>query len=294
MKSVEKKTRKIFHSIHKGHMKSKKGFLRVKNLLNCKNLKLPKNYFNNKICADFGCGSTGAGGLNLLELGAQYVHLIDLDKSIKSTINQNLKKYKGRYQADVGSIKKTNYKSNYFDFILCSGVIHHVDNDVKGLKEIYRTLKKNGICHLMVHGAGGLLSKFVMEILRPEYKSNFITRKFLNKIMSKNIKSYKQFIAKNSDKETLKIINFIKKYFDADLLLTVRDRILAPKYKTYNESDLKILLKKIGFKKIYRIQKKVKFKNIRRLLSPFYFNYKHEISRALYGEGNISLMMTKK
>ena len=146
----------------------------------------------------------------------------------------------------------------------------------------------------MVEGTGGLVSKFVMEILRPEYKNNPNTRKFLNKIMYGNIKNYRQFIIKNSDQETLRIINFVKKYFDIDLFLTLRDRVLAPKYKTYNELKLKILLKKIGFKKIYRIQKKVKFKNIRRLLTPFYFNYKHDISRALYGEGNISLVMTKK
>ena len=111
--------RKIFHKIHKDQIVSKTGFKKVKNLLNCENLKLSKNYFKNKICADYGCGSTGAGGLNLLELGAKYVHLIDLDKHIVNPINKNLKKYKGKYQIDIGSIEKTFYKKNYFDFILC-------------------------------------------------------------------------------------------------------------------------------------------------------------------------------
>ena len=55
-------TRKLFHSIHKEQINTQSGFLRLKNLLNYKNLKLNKDYFKEKICADLGCGSTGGGG----------------------------------------------------------------------------------------------------------------------------------------------------------------------------------------------------------------------------------------
>ena len=133
-----------------------------------------------------------------------------------------------------------------------------------------------------------------MDILRPEYNKNLSIKIFLNKIMFGKLKNYNKFFEKNYDKESLKIIKFIKKYIDNDLLLTIQDRVLAPKYKTYNLVDMKKLLKKIGFKDIYRIKKKVEFKNIRRLLAPFYFNYNHEISKALYGDGNISLIIKKK
>ena len=80
---------------------------------------------------------------------------------------------------------------------------------------------------------------------------------------------------------------------DKDLVLTIEDRILAQKYKTYYEKDLKKLLLNIGFRNIYRIKKKVKFNNIRRLFAPLYYEYSHQMSRALYGEGNISLVMAK-
>ena len=110
MKKRDKKIRKIFHKIHKEQIKTKIGFEKIKNLLNCKNLKLPKNYFKNKICADFGCGSTGAGGLNLLKMGAKYVYLVDLDKHIKNSINKKFKKYKKKYQVDITSLEKTKYK----------------------------------------------------------------------------------------------------------------------------------------------------------------------------------------
>ena len=68
----DKVTRKIFHRIHKEQIISKTGFKKVKNLLTCENLKLRKDYFKNKICGDFGCGSTGGGAFNLLELGKSY------------------------------------------------------------------------------------------------------------------------------------------------------------------------------------------------------------------------------
>ena len=98
MKTHDAITRKVFHSIHKNQIISKIGFKKIKNLLNCENLRLPKNYFKNKICASFGCGSTGAEGQNLLELGANYVHLLDLDKHIINPINRNLQIYKGKYK----------------------------------------------------------------------------------------------------------------------------------------------------------------------------------------------------
>ena len=157
------RTEKIFHKIHLQHIEQKIAYKRVSNLLNYKNLKLKKNYFKEKICADFGCGATGAGAYNLLKMNAKFVCLIDINKKIKEKLKKNLIKFKGKYSIDIGTIEKTNYKSNYFDFILCQGVIHHAYNDLKCLKEIHRTLKKNGKCYLMVQGEGGLLNNFVMK-----------------------------------------------------------------------------------------------------------------------------------
>ena len=53
MKIHDTITRKVFHSIHKDQIVSKRGFGKVKNALSCENLKLPKNYFKNKILCRF-------------------------------------------------------------------------------------------------------------------------------------------------------------------------------------------------------------------------------------------------
>ena len=293
MKLHDKITRNIFHKIHLKQSKSKKSMNRIKNLLTCKNLKLNKNYFKDKICADYGCGSTGAGSLNLLKLGAKKVHLLDLDKHIVKSINENLKTYKGKFDIHIGSIENTKFPKNFFDFILCQGVIHHMDNDLKGLREIHRTLKKGGKSHIMVHGKGGLITKLMMEIVRPEYQNNPIIRNFLNNIFTGNINNYNNFFKKNYSSETFKKYSSFIKLIDDDFIITLKDRILAPKYKMYEEKELILKLKRIGFKNIYRVRKPVKINNLRRFLAPFYSKYDHEIARVLYGEGNISLVMTK-
>ena len=162
MKKHDKKTRKIFNEIHLDQIKNKNSFDKVALSLNEKNLDFKKNYFKNKIVADYGCGSTGAGAYNLLNLGAKFCYLIDTDKHIKKPISQKLIKYESKFQIDIGSIEKTPYQDNFFDFILCQGVIHHMDNDKKGFKEIYRTLKKGGKALINVHGEGGIINDFTM------------------------------------------------------------------------------------------------------------------------------------
>jgi len=134
MKSHDKNTRSLFNQIH---LKQKKtsGFKRIENLLSEKNLGLPKNYFKGKVCADLGCGSTGAGALNLLNMGAKEVHLMDMHKHIFKPLKSNLKKYDGKFHLHVGTLEKVPFKSNFFDFVLCAGVIHHMDNKRNAINE---------------------------------------------------------------------------------------------------------------------------------------------------------------
>ena len=77
-----RKTRDIFHKIHKDINKNKTSYKKLSTLFNFNNLNLDKNYFKNKVCADFGCGSTGVGAMNLFNLGATNIFLVDMDKHI--------------------------------------------------------------------------------------------------------------------------------------------------------------------------------------------------------------------
>ena len=90
MKKHDQITRGLYNKIHI-KQKKKSGFKRVANLLSEKNLFLSKNYFKDKVCADLGSGSTGAGALNLLNMGVKEVYLMDMHKHIIKPIKNNKK-----------------------------------------------------------------------------------------------------------------------------------------------------------------------------------------------------------
>ena len=104
---------------------------------------LDKTYFNGKYCADIGCGSSVPGSSQLLDLGAEFVHAMDLDDSFKESARNILESnvsYNQRWQLNVGSLSSLPYQDNFFDFVLCHGVIHHVEDDQTALNEISRIL----------------------------------------------------------------------------------------------------------------------------------------------------------
>ena len=99
--------------------------------------------------------------------------LIFFIKNIKSTINK-IPRLKKKISLKVlkKNYRKLPFKNNFFDFVLCQGVIHHMDNDKKGFKEIHRVLKKGGKTHIVVQGNGGLIPKIMYDVIIPQYKKN--------------------------------------------------------------------------------------------------------------------------
>ena len=102
-------------------------------------------------------------GDKILEVGCgdgYYLHLLsnigiplklhgtDFDKEGLKKAKKNLGKKILLYHADL--MKKLPFNNNTFDKIIMSEVAEHLPNDVKGLKEVYRVLKKGGILCLTV------------------------------------------------------------------------------------------------------------------------------------------------
>ena len=121
------------------------------------------------------------------------MHLLDVNKNIKSGINKNLKKFEGKYKIHIGSVDNLPFKDNYFDFVNCSGVLHHIEKPQRAFKEIKRVLKKNGTALIVIHGKGGIITRITMEILRDEYYRNKLSRKIINEIMEGKTKKYLKF-----------------------------------------------------------------------------------------------------
>ena len=282
------KHRKLFHKIHL----KMKNTLHVKNIYNSFKLNSFKiKNFENKIVAVFGSGTLSIEAKFFLQNKCKFCYIVDLDKSIQKESNQNLKKFRKYYKFLFESIEHTSLKKNSIDYLICSGVIHHMKNDQKGFKEIYRVLKDNGKALIIVDGKGGLISEIFNLVLRPFFKKNNL---LFDKIFSNNhLEKFNNFLFSDYTSKEKKFFNHIKKYLDKELILTLKDRIYSPIYKSYEYNKLVKFLKKIGFRKINRIKKKIKYSNIRFLVAPLYSNYKNVISKVLYGDGMLHLLCKK-
>lgn len=283
--------RKLFHKIHL-KMRNTKHVNNIENSFKLSSFKEKKN-FENKVVAVFGSGSLSIEAKFFLKNRCKFCYIVDLDKSIQKHSSQNLKIYKGKYKFLFESIERTSIKKNSIDYLICSGVIHHMKNDKKGYQEIYRVLKNNGKALIIVNGKGGIISEIFNLVLRPFFtvrKNKILLEKILR---DSYLKKFNNFLLAHYTYKEKKIFNYIKRQLNKELIFTFKDRVYSPLYKSYDYASLKKFLKKIGFKKIFRIKKKMKYDNIRFLLTPLYSDHKNEISKILYGDGMLHLLCKK-
>ncbi len=116
--------------------------------------------------------------------------------------------------------KKFKLKKNFFDTILYLDVIEHIDNDLKEIKNAYKSLRKGGKLIINVPAYQHLYSQFDKDIdhLRRYSKSDFI--KILNK---------------------LKIYRYQIIYFDSiGYMLSLLSKIFVKNYRNHFAKKIKI------------------------------------------------------
>lgn len=101
---------------------------------------------NRKVGLDAGCNG-GFIVFNLVGRRTKKMYGIDMSPGF---IRNNIKYAKNnrltnKVDFKVGDIHKLPYKDNFFDFIICSEVIEHVQNPDAVVSEFKRVLKKGGI-----------------------------------------------------------------------------------------------------------------------------------------------------
>ncbi len=118
---------------------------------------ITKDFFKDKKVLDIGYGS-GVYSVYAATSGAKFCLGVDPNAF-------NLKHAKGwatsvgvdaKCHFQIGSAYKIKSKSDFHDFAICSGVIHHLEQPLMGLKEINRVLKDGGNFLMIVEGKGGL------------------------------------------------------------------------------------------------------------------------------------------
>ena len=298
-KKIEDSTSKLFTKIHKAQFK-KNIFFRLSNALSTEYLSLNKNFFYDKVCLDAASGLNANATVNMLNLGANHVHLFDMNKNIlKVTKNFLIKKFpKSKFTIKKSNLLKIDYPDNYFDFVHCAGAIHHTVDYKKSVKELCRVTKSGGLLYFNYYGKGGIV-KEVVDFLRTKYKKDSRFKKFIKRLDKNTFNEIISFIkSQNAKYKINKFSNSeyknFKKYFDYDSILSIQDMIQAPLYKQIEYKDLIKILKSNGFYKIKRLSRFPYFENYRKFLSPFYKNYNNYWSKMLYGDGVPQILCKKK
>ena len=93
---------------------------------------------------EVGCGR-GVGVEILLSLGAEHVMGFDLDPKMIALAQNRLTKYGNRARVFVGDAEAIDAPDASFDAVVDYGVIHHIPQWQKALKEIARVLKPGGM-----------------------------------------------------------------------------------------------------------------------------------------------------
>jgi ubiquinone/menaquinone biosynthesis C-methylase UbiE len=124
-----------------GDMSFKRRFLKLIEILN-------KEMINDKIrVLDVGCGEGFyVVSLNTLTdfeiVGVEYdLNLVESTQNWVTSIAQKKDNVPLILNGDATKLK---FEDNFFDFVLCSEVLEHINDDVQAVNEIYRVLKPGG------------------------------------------------------------------------------------------------------------------------------------------------------
>ena len=141
---MEQKTyQKNFSKIHSHII----GYDQSRKIKSQKTIAVIKDYFNNDLknlnVLEIGCHK---GGISfLLSSYFKNYYAIDIDRY---AINIAIKHYQlNNLKFQVGNAESLNFKDAFFDMVICSHIYEHVPHAEKMMQEIYRVLKKEGVCY---------------------------------------------------------------------------------------------------------------------------------------------------
>jgi len=167
-----------------------------------------KNLSQSKVL-DVGCGK----GMIASNIG-------NFSKEITGVDVEDRRVVKEGYKFQLVKDEKLPFNDNFFDIVISNQVIEHVNNQNDHIKEIYRVLRKEGICYLATPNRYWIIEPhYYLPFLGilPNRLANLYLRIFINKDYDVKLLSYynlikklkKYFIIKNF---TFEVIKNPKKY----------------------------------------------------------------------------------
>lgn len=110
---------------------------------------LPKEYFSNKKIIDVGCGNGRIG--RIIAPLCEHYYGCDLSESVYA--------FPSYLETDNLSLIRASgtdlpFNENIADVTLCWGVLHHMDDPISGLKELFRVTKSGGEILIFIYAKG--------------------------------------------------------------------------------------------------------------------------------------------
>ncbi len=116
----------------------------------------PADFFRGKKCLDVGCGG-GRYSIAMASMGAESVTGVDVgEEGIEDARRRAEQLEVSNVTFRRASALELPFPDAQFDFVCCSGVLHHTTSVARGFSEIYRVLKPGGSLYLLLYGAGGV------------------------------------------------------------------------------------------------------------------------------------------
>jgi len=137
---------------------------------------------------DEGCG-IGQFSITFAKKGHKVVGL-DFSKTLIKTAKKNAKIFRCPCKFVVGDIRNLPFENNIFDVVISAGIVEHVKETKKCIKEISRVLKKKGILIIHVPHKISLytLNKLFQKLLglwKSGYEKSF-TKSYFEKLLKRN------------------------------------------------------------------------------------------------------------
>jgi SAM-dependent methyltransferase len=96
-------------------------------------------------CLDAGCGGTAINSRSLIAAHASRVLAVDLNQGSLQMVQRSLASRSGNALSFAcGSLLDMPFASETFDFVVCSGVVHHTPDPARALRELHRIVKPTG------------------------------------------------------------------------------------------------------------------------------------------------------
>ncbi len=295
------KTRAVYHKQHTMIAKDEKAMKRFIGMFSNEYFGLGDDYFKGKKILDAGCGDTAKVMIALHKLGATDIHGIDLGEEFIPVANSSLRKYGVPLESVMlksSSVLEIPYEDNEFDFVVCHGVLIHLNNIAEAkaaFAELARVTKPGGYLYTVYGIVGGLFEGAIIPAIRKYYEENNDFQNFIDNVSPNHFHQTIDTIMKGMEHNSGELINlqFLKTLFDIDFSVFLQNVTQVPVRLTMDEGLIRSLYSNNVMSEVRRLRRYVKRENIRKFFAPLHYEVEHPISKLLYGTGNLEFIGKK-